>query len=146
MADHKAEQILDRVKTVLTGLTTTGSNVVRGRVFAFSDSTNDAISIFMGDDKPLDDLISGQSYEDWELSFDVIAHTKNTDPEQRLNLIKKEIVIAIKADYTLNSTCILLTERGWSKPELYGDYETRMGTCIGSFTALYRRAYADPST
>ena len=145
MADHKAEQIMDAVKTALTSLTTTGSNVVRGRAFAFAESTTDALSIFMGDDVSVNELMSGTSKEDWKLTFEVVAHTKNTDPEQRLNLIKKEVVVALKADYTLGGKAIFITEKSWTKPEIFGDYDTRMGVCVGTFEALYRRSYTDPS-
>ena len=50
MADHVRKQIRDAIVTLVTGLTTTGSNVFAGRTYALQDSELPALRVYTGDE------------------------------------------------------------------------------------------------
>jgi len=78
MANHIRQQIRERAGTVLTGLTTTGSNVFQTRVYPLENTNLPALVIYTKDEK----------------------QTSNFDDE--IDKICKEVEIAISADTTLN--------------------------------------------
>lgn len=136
---------MDAVETLITGLTTTGTDVTRERTFAFADGVTDGLSLFMIDDSPIQ--VYSQDKIDSELQFQIVGHTKNANVEQQLNLIKSEVTVALKTDYTLGLNFVhFIKELGWDQPELDGEYETPAGKCTGNFLVLYRRDYTDPDT
>lgn len=117
MADAIAEQILDALTTTVTGLTTTGSNVQRARVYPFAESVNSALTIFMGADEVLQ--VQANDYIDWELTVVFMAHARATgNPDQTLNQIRKEIHAAIMADHTQGGLVIDTNPVIAEEPEL----------------------------
>jgi len=96
MADARVESIMDGVVTTLTNLTTTGSNIKRSRIYPWSESELPAISVYMGQDVPTEELQSGLL--NWELNLAVESHVQeNDDIDQLLNTIRKEVHFALMA-------------------------------------------------
>lgn len=97
----RSEEILNALVDTLTGLTTTGNNVLREQ---FYDITPDSLPILIiseGEDVVEQEL--SQSFVDWDLIVDIDAavRTDRDSAATDLNTIKNEVQIALMADYTL---------------------------------------------
>ena len=150
MADHKAEQIVAAVVTKVTGLTTTGTRVYRGRVEDLPDVQAPALGVFMGPDEPrTDGGSSSYRYIDGDLTVFVEAYSKKTlaaDIEPQLNLIRKEVTIALQADVTQGLAFVLDTQEGDAVPDRSGAGDQPAGTLRMSWVLRYRRLRTDPSS
>ena len=147
MADHRAEQVMDAFTTLVTGLATTGSNVVRDRPYDVEGSVNEALSVYQGPDNPADE--SPWPYIDSELTIYTDIHVRgaSTTPiSQTLNLIRKEMVLAIMADYTLALAGIVHEiEEGIAGAPDIEPGEKPIATQRVEWKAKYRRSITDPS-
>lgn len=115
---HKAETVLDAVVTAVTGLSTTGANVTRGRAYAVSAVPS--LSVFMGQDVVDNELSIG--HYDRELEVFIEAHVASTgDLEETLNQIRAEVFAALRADHTLGGAAIEIRPDADSRPELEGE-------------------------
>ncbi|MEK9725756.1 MAG: hypothetical protein VW405_20050 [Rhodospirillaceae bacterium] len=148
MADHRAEQIVQAVITKVTGLTTTGSRVYRSRTADLADANLPALVVFMGPDQPRSDGGSSSfRYLDGDLTVAieaVVKETSDTAAEQKLNLIRKEVAIALQADVTQGLSFVLNTTEGTATPDLERSDKVR-GSMRMDFVFHYRRSRTDPS-
>jgi len=147
VALHLAEQIMASISTTITGLTTTGNNVERGRVYPFDESITDALTLTMGPDEPLDVEFQTYPYLDCELTIYIDAHCKNviTQIDSQLNIIRTEFEIAIMADHTQSALVIDSKWIGSDVPELSGEGDQITGVQRTGFQFHYRRLRNDPS-
>lgn len=148
MADHRAEQIMSAIETLLTGLTTTGSNVKRDRVYSWDTANLPALSIFQGDDTPIPYADRNYFQDDFELTVHIEMHAENADTipiSTTLNQIRKEVIIAIQADYTLGLSFVIDTEEQIASQPQIEHINTTTATQVMDFTVKYRRSRADPS-
>ena len=148
----RAESILDAVETVLTGLTTTGSNVERGKVYGYQASELPALGLYMGADAPAAEYQTG--IIDWELtiriesmvSIDAANNSSLTDStvETQLNLIREEVHAAVMADHTLGLSYVIdIMPGAASEPILSGDGAEPTGSQIIEYLIHYRTSRAD---
>ena len=148
MADHRAEQIVLAVITKVTGLTTTGNRVFRSRTADLPDNALPALVVHLGPDSPVSDGASSSfRFIDGDLTVGIDAVVKektDTLAEQKLNLIRKEVTIALMADYTLGLSFVHNTVEGQAVPELERGDQIR-GTMRMDFRVRYRRSRTDPS-
>lgn len=142
MADHKVEQIMDAVKTLVTGLLTTGARVARGRVYPHPSGP--ALSLFQGASSPLNDSFPLQ---DSELTINVVGHSRAAEgaTDTELNQIAKEVAAALLADTTLGGAVIRTRWSGNQEPALSGDGDKPISSMIMSFIVHYRHSYTDHS-
>lgn len=147
MAEHRAEQIMDAIVANLTGLTTTGANIERGRVYDWEESALPALSLFMGDDVPVELEDQTYGYIDHNLQVLVDLHIKNiTGVESTLNKIKKEVTVALMADVTQGLSFVIDTEEhGFLRPDLSERADQPSLQATGTFVVKYRRSRDDPS-
>jgi len=145
MSLHKAEQIMVAVLAKITSLTTTGANAFRGRVYPLQSTQLPALVLYMGADTPT--LLHSQTLMDCALNVTVEVVIKTTaQADTLLNLIRKEVSIALQADYTQGLSFVLNTEEGPAdEPELTGDSEQPISRQRLHFTISYRRSRTDPS-
>ena len=146
MALLRAEQIVVAVLAKVTGLTTTGTRVVRGRVYAIE--TTPALTVAQGSDTPIEARTGSSVYLDSELDITITAHVKSssTQIDTFLNLIRKEVYIALMADVTQGLSFVYLTEpKGASAPTLSGDADKPTAVMDMTFTFRYRHSYTDAS-
>ncbi len=147
MADHRAEQIMDKVTALVTGLGTTGTNVMRDRVYDVAEKINAALSIYIGDDDPIDD--SPWPYIDSLLTVYIDIHARNDSSipvSKTLNRVRKELVLAIMVDVTLGLPLFVqeIEESIASAPIMnYGDQPISLQRT--EWTVKYRRSLTDPS-
>lgn len=147
MANHRAEQILAAVQTKVTGLTTTGTHVDRGRGDDIPAENTPALRVAMGADTILDPW-SPQVLEcELEVSVFGYAYDSATNIETLLNQIRKEVTIALTADFTLGLAFVEgLTEQGAQKPDIGSDAAKPSGRLEMQFKVQYQRTRTDPST
>lgn len=145
MALHHAEQILKAVTTRLTGLTTTGSNVIRSRAYPLSAWPG--VSVYQGDDNPQQEGNPSWSMLYSELTVYVDNHMRGiADADSELNAIRAEQTIALQSDSTLGLDFVIdLTEGVAEEPELNAEAEqpTLRQRCV--WRVLYRRQREDPT-
>lgn len=137
---HKAETILDAVVTAVTGLSTTGANVTRGRAYAVSAMP--ALSVYQGDDV-VDLPAESFSYFDRDLEVMIDAHVavlSTSDIEQTLNQIRAEVFAALRADLTLGGACIELRPVEDSQPQISGDQDKPIASQSLRYTVKYRHS------
>jgi len=149
MADNRAEQIMDAFTTLVTGLTTTGSNVERDRAYAFDDSINYALAVYQGDDTPFDRTDQNWFNINHDLEVSIVIHARlasSTPISQTLNLIRKEITAAVLADYTLGLSFVIDTVEGNSlKPVIDIGGEKPIAIQTFNWLVKYERSRTDPS-
>lgn len=140
---HRAESIMQAVVAKVTGLSTTGSNVTRGRVHAAD--TLPALSVYQGDDRVVSEY--SHALYDCELTvfIEALAKTSSAQIETALNQIREEITIALQTDYTQGLGYVLNTAEGDSAaPELSGEGEEPSGMLRMEWRILYRRSRTNP--
>ena len=164
MADHRTDQILDAIVTLLTGLTITGANIERGRVYPWSDDETRALTVDQGEALPIGE--PDWTYQNVRLEVRITAHVK-AEPDidggaftssfstnfdigstysRELNNISKEVYIAMLADRTLGQSFVMDTEwLGNSEPELSGESERVTASMDTVFAVTYRHSMTDPS-
>ena len=149
MTDHRAELILDEIYSRLSLLATTRDHIVRDRPYPVESDVVSALSLYQGAEQVNEDSESW-TYVDMDMSFYVDIHTRWSSDypiTQRLNHIRKEIVIALSPNESPPlglAFCIDLEERGTEEPfREEGEYpiaRQRMTWLI-----KYRRSRGDPS-
>jgi hypothetical protein len=140
---HRAESILSAVVTNVTSLTTTGTRVHRGRVYAITDFP--ALSVYQGEDRVIGQY--SQAKYDCELTvlIEALVKTSSSQVDTVLNTIREEVVEALQADYTQGLAYVLNTVEGDSSaPELSGDGDQPSAMLRMEWKFHYRRSRTDP--
>jgi hypothetical protein len=143
---HKAEQVLVAFAGKVTGLTTTGVNVQRSRVFPQDAAALPSLSVLMGVDSPTSDNDENAvlSHIDSTLSIYVDIYVQDKTLDTVLNLIRNEISVAIQADYKLGLSFVLNTiESETEEPELVVG-NIRALSARMNWLVTYRRSRSDP--
>jgi hypothetical protein len=152
MADARAEQIIAAIKTLLTGLATTGQNVQRGQIYEHEKAKLPALSITMGEDSPVSEQQTG--LVDWELTVSIQSVAEIIDAytatesalDTLLNLIRKEVHAAIMADHTLGLDFVIDISPGpANEPILSGAGSVPTGSQSIDFVVWYRTSRDDIS-
>jgi hypothetical protein len=100
---HQRKTIRDQVVTTLTGLTTTGSNVFNSRVYPNEQSKLPLLNVYtLSEASELD--ATGGLLRTIDLAVEGFAQA-NSNIENTMDTIAKEVEEALGADHTLNGTC-----------------------------------------
>tara|TARA_Y100001937_G_C7094620_1_gene319526 strand:+ start:969 stop:1415 length:447 start_codon:yes stop_codon:yes gene_type:complete len=103
MANHIRQQIRERAGSVLTGLTTTGSNVFETRIYPLENTNLPALVIYTKNETSEPLVISTNRVMSRELELIVEIYVKQTSNfDDQVDKICKEVEVAISADTTLN--------------------------------------------
>lgn len=148
MALNRAENILATVVTTLTGLTTTGSYVYRGRTYELPDTTTEALLVYLGPDNPRSDGGSSSwTFIDSDLTINVEAVVKSSSDQVDtvLNLIRHEVQQALYADYTQGLSYVINTTEGPAIPDLSGETDQMVGRLRMEWAFQYRRYRITPT-
>ena len=144
----RAETIMTTLLTTLTGLTTTGANVIRGRVYTLEDGALPALSLYMGSDIPIgENGPTNYQFQDSDLLVRVTAHVKSTSEQLDtiLNKIRREVHVAMMADHEQGLNYVLTTiPLGAEEPELSGEGEQPSATMDINWLIRYRAPILDP--
>jgi len=138
---HRAESILQTLQTTLTGLTSTGQQVARGRVFNVDTASLPALSIQMGPEQQLGDAQSFNRVTR-ELLVSVEIHARATAGlEAALNQIKAEVYAAIMADHTLGLSYVVQAEwREDSAPDFSDEFEQATARVYSTWAIFYQHS------
>lgn len=148
MADHYAEQILVAIESIATNLLTTGTNVNRDQVDPVSDSKLPHLSVDMGTDEKVDGSDDNMAFMDSVLNVSIIARVKKTiGLSTQLNQIRKEVHIAMAADYQLGLPDIVIDSVyvGASAVDKSGELEKEAALQSFNYQVRYRHSLTDPS-
>ena len=103
MANHIRQQLRERAGTVLTGLTTTGSNVFETRIYPLENTNLPALVIYTKNETSEPIVISTNRLMSRELELIVEVYVKQTSNfDDQVDKMCKEVEVAISADTTLN--------------------------------------------
>tara|TARA_R100000773_G_C4197451_1_gene101072 strand:+ start:489 stop:935 length:447 start_codon:yes stop_codon:yes gene_type:complete len=103
VANHIRQQIRERAGSVLTGLTTTGTNVFETRIYPLENTNLPALVIYTKNETSEPIVISTNRLMSRELELIVEVYVKQTSNfDDQVDKICKEVEVAISADTTLN--------------------------------------------
>tara|TARA_Y100000310_G_scaffold342185_1_gene444186 strand:+ start:7654 stop:8106 length:453 start_codon:yes stop_codon:yes gene_type:complete len=107
---HLREQIREQVVADLTGLTTTGANVFKGRVYPLEASNLPALLIYTDDEEiVLEQRAMGavrKLFRKVELIVEAQAQGISNAVEDTIDTICKEVEVALASDISLNSLAV----------------------------------------
>lgn len=140
MADSYAEDIVSAVLAAVTGLTTTGDNAFRGRVYEIPETSLPCVCVYQSGDFPLTNT-SPWKFIDSELSIVVEAVVKDSSvqAETTLNQIRFEVAQFLQRDVTLGLSFVMNTTEGSASITLDGSTNEIVGRMRMEWVVLYRR-------
>lgn len=136
---HRAESILAAVTTTVTGLTTTGAHVSRGR--AYPTDQDAALTVNMGADTPVGS--PNMAFQDMDLDVEIIAHCKTADGalDTTLNAIAAEVYAAMLADLTQGLGYVLDTRYAGREAPFRDREEKPVASQVSRYVIRYRHSY-----
>ena len=142
---HLRQSIRERIATVVTGLTTTGSNVFQSRVYPIEDSKLPCLLVYTtSEDSEVTEMASPRPMT---RSLNVIVQgvVGATTPDDTLDLISKEVEVALAGDVTVNS---LANNSFLSSTEIEFNAEGAkpIGTVILNYVVEYRNLDNNPES
>lgn len=142
---HRAESIVEAVKTKVTNLTTTAARVYRGRVYPLQSAELPGLLVYLGADKILRYLSQGQVDSLVTVHIDAVVKSITTQVDTLLNTIREEITVALQQDYRQGLAYVIDThENGAGAPEMSGDADQPTAVMRLSWDIEYRRSRANP--
>jgi hypothetical protein len=134
------------VQTAVTNLVTTGARVDRGRAEEIPAESTPALRVRMGADPIVDPWAHQLLDSDLNIVIAAKVHEASTNVETKLNLVRKEVTIALAADPTLGLAFVhALIELGPDEPQISGELAKPTGTMDMRYLCRYRRSRMDPS-
>lgn len=145
---HVREQLRDRVITLVTGLTTTGTNVFRSRYYPMEASKLPGLAVYTINERSELDTMGLGTTPTLERRLDLVIEgyaQALSDIDETLDDIALEVENAIGADSTLNSLCrdCYLTE---TSIKILGDGDKPIGAVRLVFEINYRTQIGDSET
>ena len=142
---HLRQSIRERIATVVTGLTTTGSNVFQSRVYPIEDSKLPCLLVYTtSEDSEVTEMASPRPMT---RSLNVIVQgvVGATTPDDTLDLISKEVEVALAGDVSINS---LANNSFLSSTEIEfnADGAKPIGTVILNYVVEYRSLDNNPES
>ena len=142
---HLRQSIRERIATVVTGLTTTGSNVFQSRVYPIEDSKLPCLLVYTtSEDSEVTEMASPRPMTR-TLNVVVQGVVGATTPDDTLDLISKEVEVALAGDVTINS---LANNSFLSSTEIEfnADGAKPIGTVILNYIVEYRSLDNNPES
>ena len=142
---HLRQSIRERIATDVTGLTTTGSNVFQSRVYPIEDSKLPCLLVYTtSEDSEVTEMASPRPMTR-SLNAIVQGVVGATTPDDTLDLISKEVEVALADDVTVNS---LANNSFLSSTEIEfnADGAKPIGTVILNYIVEYRNLDNNPES
>ena len=100
---HLRQQIRERIATLCTGLSTTGSNVFQSRLYPIEDSSLPCLLIYTTtEDSEVTEMATPRPMQR-SLSVDIQGVYSATQPDDNLDTIAKEVEVVMAGDKDINS-------------------------------------------
>lgn len=142
---HLRQSIRERIATDVTGLTTTGSNVFQSRIYPIEDASLPCLLVYTtSEDSEVSEMASPRPMTRI-LNVVVQGVVSATQPDDTLDLISKEVEVALAGDVTINS---LANNSFLSSTEIEFNAEGAkpIGTVILNYVVEYRNLDNNPET
>lgn len=137
---HPIETILAAVLTKVTGLTTTGTNVFRGKGYRFLPAQVPGLAVFMGEENVAEVQSHDRLICELEVFIDLAVAEPTTITDTTINAMRKEITIALAADYTLGLAFVSdFQEIGGDAPDISGEADRPAAVMRFGWLATYQR-------
>ena len=143
---HVRKQIRDAIVTALTGLTTTGSNVFRSRIYPLESSKLPGLCIFTRSEAVEFDTLTISRSINRVLDVSVEAYVSATaNYDNTLDTIAVEVEEALAADVTLGGLSKDMQTTAF-EVDFAGDGEQPVAVGRFTVTVQYRTAESDVET
>ena len=142
---HLRQSIRERIATDVTGLTTTGTNVFQSRVYPIEDSSLPCLLVYStSEDSEVTEMASPRPMTR-TLNVVVQGVVGATTPDDTLDLISKEVEVALAGDVSINS---LANNSFLSSTEIEFNAEGAkpIGTVILNYVVEYRNLDNNPES
>jgi hypothetical protein len=142
---HLRQSIRERIATDVTGLTTCGTNVFQSRVYPIEDASLPCLLVYStSEDSEVTEMASPRPMTR-TLNVVVQGVVGATTPDDTLDLISKEVEVALAGDVSINS---LANNSFLSSTEIEfnADGAKPIGTVILNYSVEYRNVDNDPET
>ena len=142
---HLRQSIRERIATDVTGLTTTGSNVFQSRVYPIEDASLPCLLVYStSEDSEVTEMASPRPMTR-TLNVVVQGVVGATTPDDTLDLISKEVEVALAGDVSINS---LANNSFLSSTEIEFNAEGAkpIGTVILNYVVEYRNLDNNPES
>jgi len=142
---HLRQSIRERIATDVTGLTTCGSNVFQSRVYPIEDASLPCLLVYStSEDSEVTEMASPRPMTRI-LNVVVQGVVSATQPDDTLDLISKEVEVALAGDVSINS---LANNSFLSSTEIEFNAEGAkpIGTVILNYVVEYRNLDNAPET
>ena len=142
---HLRQSIRERIATDVTGLTTCGTNVFQSRVYPIEDSSLPCLLVYStSEDSEVTEMASPRPMTR-TLNVVVQGVVGATTPDDTLDLISKEVEVALAGDVSINS---LANNSFLSSTEIEFNAEGAkpIGTVILNYVVEYRNLDNNPES
>lgn len=142
---HRAESITAAVKTTVTGLTTTGSNVFRGYPYNIEAASVPSLHVRAGSDEKLRDLSQGLTLQRLQITITGAVKSITTNLETLLAQVRAEVHVALRADYTLGLAYVHDIDEGEPGEAEFQNGDQPIATQDWVWYVLYQRSLDNPN-
>jgi len=142
---HLRQSIRERVATDVTGLTTTGSNVFQTRLYPVESTSLPCLLVYTTSEESEVTEMASPRPMSRTLNVVVQGVVSATQPDDTLDLISKEVEIALAGDVSINS----LASNSFlssTEIEINADGAKPVGTVMLNYVVEYRNLDNNPES
>ncbi len=142
---HLRQSIRERVATDVTGLTTTGSNVFQTRLYPVESTSLPCLLVYTTSEESEVTEMASPRPMTRTLNVVVQGVVSATQPDDTLDLISKEVEIALAGDVSINS----LASNSFlssTEIEINADGAKPVGTVMLNYVVEYRNLDNNPES
>lgn len=142
---HLRQSIRERVATDVTGLTTTGSNVFQTRLYPVESASLPCLLVYTTSEESEVDEMASPRPMTRSLNVVVQGIVSSTQPDDTLDLISKEVEVALAGDVTINS----LASNSYlssTEIEINADGSKPVGIVMLNYVVEYRNLDNNPES
>ena len=142
---HLRQSIRERIATDVTGLSTTGSNVFQRRIYPIEDGSLPCLLVYSTSEDSEPTEMASPRPVTRILNVVVQGVVSATQPDDTLDLISKEVEVALAGDVTINS---LANNSFLSSTEIEfnADGAKPIGTVMLNYVVEYRNVDNNPES
>ena len=142
---HLRQQIRERIATLCTGLSTTGSNVFQSRLYPIEDSSLPCLLIYTTtEDSEVTEMATPRPMQR-SLSVVIQGVYSATQPDDNLDTIAKEVEVVMAGDKDINSLASSSYLQS-TEIEVNAEGKKPIGVIRLTYIVDYRNVDNDPET
>ena len=142
---HLRQSIRERIATDVTGLSTTGSNVFQSRFYPIEDASLPCLLVYSTTEDSEPTEMASPRPMTRNLNVVVQGVVSATQPDDTLDLISKEVEVALAGDVSINDLAHNSFLSG-TEIEFNSDGATPIGTVMLNYSVEYRNVDNNPES